>query len=52
MYKEQNLFKIKCLTVNYIQYTAINHNGKEYEKYIYIYKAESLCCTAEINITL
>ena len=42
-------------TGNYIQYTVITHNGKEYEKeyiliyvYIYIYKTESLCCAAEI----
>ena len=42
-------------TGNYIQYPVINHNGKEYEKeyiYIYMYVAESLCCTAEINTTL
>ena len=49
-YQWQNLFKIKCLTGNYIQYTAINHNGKEYEKeYIYIsvyivYMYISTCC--------
>ena len=37
---------------NYSQYPIINRNGKEYEKeyiYIYMYIAESLCCTAEIN---
>ena len=42
-------------TGNYIQYSVINHNGKEYEKecvFIYIYKTESLCCTPEINTTL
>ena len=43
-------------TENYIQYPMINHNGKEYFKkqcvYIYIYKTESLCCTAIINTTL
>ena len=43
---------------NYIQYPAINHNGKENEKRIHIYthihihKIESLCCRAEINTTL
>ena len=48
-----------CSTRNYIQYPAINHNVKEYEKeciyiYIYIYVCitEYLCCTAEINTTL
>ena len=38
----------------YIQYSVINHNGKEYEKectYMgrYIYIAESLCYIAEMN---
>ena len=38
-------------TGNYIQYPMITHNGKEYEKeYIYICLAESLFCTAEINV--
>ena len=32
-----------CNTGNYIQYPAINHNGKE---------CASFCCTAEINTTL
>ena len=37
-------------TGNYIQYTVINYNGKEYEKecvyiYIYICITESLCYT-------
>ena len=42
-------------TGDYNQYPVINHNGKEYEKriyiyiYIYIYITESLCCTVEIN---
>ena len=36
----------------YIQYPVINHNGKEYEKKIYICITESLCCTPEINTTL
>ena len=40
---------------NYIQYPAINHNGKEYEK-VYIhtltYRTETLCCTPETNTTL
>ena len=48
-------------TGNYIQYSIINHNGKEYLKvcvciYIYIhthvYLSESLYCRAEINATL
>ena len=42
-------------TGNYIQYSVISHNGKEYKKvciYMYAYITESLCCTAEINTTL
>ena len=40
-------------TENYIPYTVINHNGKEYKnKNVYICITESLCCTAEINTTL
>ena len=35
-------------TCIYIQYPMINHSGKEYEKECI---NESLCCTAEINIT-
>ena len=39
-------------TENYIQYPVIKHNGKEYKKEcIYVYN-ESLCCTAEIGLTL
>ena len=42
-----------CSTGNYIEYPAINHNGKEYEKErVYICITESLHCTAEINTTL
>ena len=38
-------------TGNYIQYSMINHDEKEYEKEkIYIYKIESLCYTE--NTTL
>ena len=38
---------------NYIQYSVINHNGKEYiKKNVYICTTESLCCTVEINTTL
>ena len=33
-------------TGNFIQYLGINHNGKEY-----ICRAESICCTAEMNYT-
>ena len=36
---------------NDIQYPMINHNGKECEK-VYTCITESLCCAAEINITL
>ena len=39
-------------TGNYIQYPVIKHNGKEYEKDVCICITESLCCTAEINVTL
>ena len=35
---------------NYIQFPVINHNEKEYEKYMFI--TESNFCTAEINTTL
>ena len=38
---------------NYIQSPGIKHNGKEYfKKNVYVYKTESLCCTAEIDTTL
>ena len=36
---------------NYIQYPMINHNGKESRKES-VYITESLCCMAEISITL
>ena len=40
-------------TENYVQYPMINHNRDEYKKeYVHIYITKSLCCTAEINITL
>ena len=47
----QNLFKIKCLTGNYIQYTAINHNGNDMKKNTYvhvniIHVYISTCCAA------
>ena len=37
-----------------IQHPVINHNRKEYFKteYIHTYITESLCCAADINITL
>ena len=38
-------------TGKYIQYSMIDHNGKEYEKEK-ICITESLFCTAEINTTL
>ena len=38
-------------TGNYIQYPLMNYSGKEYEKE-YKCITESLCYTAEINITL
>ena len=41
---------------NYIQYTGISHNGKEYEKVyiciLFMCITESLCCAAETNTTL
>ena len=42
------------ITGNSIQYPVIDHNGKEYETYIYthILITEPLCYTAEINTTL
>ena len=40
-------------TGDYIHYSVINHNGKEYEKEcVCVYVTESLCCTAEINTSL
>ena len=47
-------------TINYIQYPMINHNERNMKKniymcmcvYIYVYKTESLCSTAEINTIL
>ena len=39
-------------TGKYIQYPVINHNGKEYKKYVYMCMTESLCCTAEIGTML
>ena len=39
-------------TGNYIQNPVINHNGKEYEKNVYICITESLWCTAGSNTTL
>ena len=38
-------------TGNYIQYPAINHDGKEYAREC-ICIAESLCCAAGFNTTL
>ena len=37
---------------DYIQYSAINHSGKDHENdyYIHIYITESLCCIAEIIV--
>lgn len=34
---------------NYSQYPVINHNEKNMKKNVYIWKHESLFCTAEIN---
>ena len=39
-------------TGNYIQYPLINLNGKENENEYILCISESLCCVAEINITL
>ena len=44
--------KVLYSTGNYIQYPVIKHNGKNMKKNICICVTESLCCTAEINITL
>ena len=32
--------------------SPINHNGKEYKKYIYIYTLQNHFCVLEINTTL
>ena len=37
---------------NHIQYSVINHIGKEYFQRMSLYISEPLCCIAEINITL
>ena len=40
-------------TEYYIQYSVINHNGKECEKeYEYIHITGSLCCIPQTNTTL
>ena len=40
-------------TGNYIQYLIISHNGKEYEKKnVHMCITKSLCCRAEIGMTL
>ena len=38
-------------TENYIQYSIINHNGREFQKQN-VYITESLCCTVVINTAL
>ena len=35
-------------TGNYIQYSVINHNGKEYKNNAYVCVTESVCWTAEL----
>ena len=50
IYIEQTINKVLMYsTENSIQYTVINHNGKEYE---YICATESLWYTVEISTTL
>ena len=39
-------------TGNYPQYPVTMHNGKEQNKNVYLCMTESLCCTAEMGITL
>ena len=39
-------------TGNCSQSPVINHNGKEYEKNVYLCITDSLCCTAKINPAL
>ena len=40
-------------TGNYIQSLGVEHNGRWYEKKnVFICITESLCCTAEIDVTL
>ena len=41
-------------TGNFIQYSLMNHDGKEYLKRMYVYTCitDSLYCTAEVNKTL
>ena len=47
--KAQN---VKTSLGNYTQYFVITYKGKESEKNIYVYIAESLCSTLETNTTL
>ena len=47
-----NIKVLLCSTGNYTQYSVIDHNGKEYEKHVYVWITESLCYTADINTTL
>ena len=41
-----------CSTGNYILSPAVNHNGKNILKRIYLCKVESLCCTSEVGTIL
>ena len=56
IYRMDKLKVLLYSTGNYIQYLVINHNGKEYKKYMLpIWQgniSELPCHTAEINITL
>ena len=50
-YKRKGNNKVLLYTSgSYIKYPAINHNGKNLKKNVYICITESLCCIAEINI--
>ena len=47
--KIKTAIKRTLTTGNYIQYTVIKKNVKEYIFFIYIYILESLCCIPETN---
>ena len=53
MYRMDKYKVLLCSTGNYIQYPVINHNGKEYEKRMYMgVITEMLSCASEMNTAL
>ena len=53
MYRMDKYNVLLCSTGNYIQYPVINHNGKEYEKRMYMgLITEMLSCASEMDTAL